>query len=223
MLSFLLLSFSLWASVQASVTVYSQAPIGVKSTSSSTASGAAYTGPAAYDPTVLQAPPVPNPAPPTTFTLTLQQQSNAVSGLSIPQSGAFYGFSVEMSVVTQICERPIFTTSSQKSYSLMMDRPHQLETMRKSLVPFLDQIHLLFVLRYTSSFLKVPMLNLLSNVAERAGHVNIRVGGNTQDTAVFVGSIPDGHAIEKQQGVTNNPASGHDILRPIMTITNLSL
>jgi hypothetical protein len=129
---FLLLSFSLWASVQASVTVYSQAPIHATPTPSSTASGAAYTGPAAYDPTVLQAPPVPNPAPPTTFTLTLQQQSNAVSGLSIQQSGAFYGFSIEMSVVTQVCECPIFTTSSQK---LMMDLPHQLETMRKSLVP----------------------------------------------------------------------------------------
>jgi hypothetical protein len=71
--------------------------------------------------------------------------------------------------------------------------------------------------------LKVPILNLLSNVAERAGHVNIRVGGNTQDTAVFVSSIADGHAIEKQQGVTNNPASGIEVLRSIMTIMSLFL
>ncbi|KAJ6545101.1 glycoside hydrolase family 79 protein [Mycena vulgaris] len=49
---------------------------------------------------VWSPPPVPNPPPPSTF---FQQLSSApVPGLSIPQSGYFYGFSVEFSVITQV-------------------------------------------------------------------------------------------------------------------------
>ncbi|KAJ7649888.1 hypothetical protein FB45DRAFT_5552 [Roridomyces roridus] len=102
-LSFLLLQLCLpvaWASV----TVYNQQPFGDQTKSvasgSNTAAAAAYTGSAAYDPTVLDAPGVPNPAPPTKF---FQQLSSApVPGLSIPQSGYFFGFSVEFSVANQV-------------------------------------------------------------------------------------------------------------------------
>ncbi|KAJ7476225.1 glycoside hydrolase family 79 protein [Mycena latifolia] len=86
-----------------SVTVYKQQPFGATTTTSSasgSAAAASYTGAAAYDPTVLVAPPVPNPAPPTKF---FQQLSSApVAGVSIAQSGFFYGFSVEFSVITQV-------------------------------------------------------------------------------------------------------------------------
>lgn len=76
--------------------------------STSTAASASYTGAAAYDPTVLTAPAIPNPAPPTQFTLELQSSGDAVQGLSIRQSGSFLGFSIETSVVNQVRESYIF-------------------------------------------------------------------------------------------------------------------
>lgn len=85
----------------ASVTVYNQIPLGMATLS---APGAGYTAAAAYDPTVLDPPPIPNPAPPTQFTLELQSSSQAVQGLSIMQSGAFMGFSIETSVIDQVRE-----------------------------------------------------------------------------------------------------------------------
>ena len=84
----------------ASVTVYSQQPLGATSTSSAPAGN--FTGKAAYDPTVLTAPPIPSPAPPNTFTLQLQSAPAAVQGLSIPLGGDFLGFSIEFSVINQI-------------------------------------------------------------------------------------------------------------------------
>ena len=45
----------------------------------------------------------------------------------------------------------------------------------------------------------------MSLVAERAGRVHVRVGGNTQETARLVQSLDDGKAIEKQKVDTNNP------------------
>jgi hypothetical protein len=106
----LLLSL-LWSScficlASASVTVYSQQPLGV---GTATAAAANYTAHAAYDPTVLTAPPVPSPAPATTFFIQLNSAPSAVQGLSIPLSGAFMGFSVEFSVVNQVSEYQILT------------------------------------------------------------------------------------------------------------------
>ncbi|EPQ55987.1 glycoside hydrolase family 79 protein [Gloeophyllum trabeum ATCC 11539] len=83
----------------ASVTVYSQIPLA--GTTTAAAAAANYTGAAAYDPTVLQAPAVPSDVP-TNFQIQLQTNAANVNGLSIPQSGAFWGFSIEMSVVTQV-------------------------------------------------------------------------------------------------------------------------
>jgi hypothetical protein len=57
---------------------------------------------------------------------------------------------------------------------------------------------------FVSSVLQVPFLNLMANIQQRVGEVLIRVGGNTQDTAVLVPSTPDGLIIEKDlAGVTN--------------------
>ncbi|KAL7278756.1 hypothetical protein ACG7TL_007763 [Trametes sanguinea] len=55
------------------------------------------------------------------------------------------------------------------------------------------------------SVIHPPFLNLMALVAERAGRVLVRVGGNTQDTARMVQSLEDGKAIEKQKVDTNNP------------------
>ncbi|KAJ7364436.1 glycoside hydrolase family 79 protein [Mycena albidolilacea] len=88
--------------VWSSITVYHQQPFGATTTTSASGSAAAasYTGAAAYDPTILNAPPIPNPRPPTTF--FQQLSSSPVPGLSIPQSGYFLGFSVEFSVINQV-------------------------------------------------------------------------------------------------------------------------
>ncbi|KDR78253.1 hypothetical protein GALMADRAFT_119254 [Galerina marginata CBS 339.88] len=124
------------------------------------ATSANYTGPAAYSPVVLNAPPPPGPSAfPTQFPLTLTKAVPA--NASIPQNGSFFGFSVEMSVVNQ-------------------------------------------VLGKNASVLQVPFLNLMANLQQRCGRINVRVGGNTQETATLVPSTPDGKILEKDlQGATN--------------------
>lgn len=84
------------------VTVYRQKGQSVLGTATSAASAADYTGSAAYNPTVLIAPAPPEPRPPLQFSIGLPDASTL--NLSIPQSGYFMGFSVEMSVVNQVCE-----------------------------------------------------------------------------------------------------------------------
>ncbi|KAF8952441.1 hypothetical protein BDZ97DRAFT_1640845, partial [Flammula alnicola] len=125
-----------------------------------TAASANYTGSAAYNPTVLNPPAPPGPAAlPTQF--AIQLSGVAPPGASITQTGSFFGFSIEMSVVNQ-------------------------------------------VLGKNASFLQVPFLNLMANIQQRTGRVVVRVGGNTQDTAVLVDSTPDGRILEKDlSGVTN--------------------
>lgn len=106
--------------VWSSITVYHQQPFGATTTTSASGSAAAasYTGAAAYDPTILNAPPIPDPRPPTTF--FQQLSSSPVPGLSIPQSGYFLGFSVEFSVINQVCEL-IF--ASMHEHPLMCRNP----------------------------------------------------------------------------------------------------
>ena len=89
---------------QASITVYNQVAFGHSASPTNSAAPTA-TLPAAYNYTKLVPPPIPNPAPPNAFTLTLQQDAAAVNGLSIPHvGGAFWGFSIEMSVIGQVRE-----------------------------------------------------------------------------------------------------------------------
>ncbi|KAF9234870.1 glycoside hydrolase family 79 protein [Melanogaster broomeanus] len=145
--------------VQAAVTAYGthvQQPMGTV-----TAASAAYTGAATYNNVILTPPPVPSPPPPTSFDVKLQ--TGIVPGLSIPQHGSFFGFSIEFSVSTQVSSH------------------------------------------HSSSFLQVPFLNLMANLRERAGCVDIRVGGNTQDYATLVSSTPDGAALEKYYAQESNP------------------
>ena len=58
-----------------------------------------------------------------------------------------------------------------------------------------------------SSYIQVPFLNLLSNVVQRAGWVQVRVGGNTQETAVVVDTLPDGKILQKAVDGTSNPSA----------------
>jgi hypothetical protein len=43
-----------------------------------------------------------------------------------------------------------------------------------------------------STNINVPFLNLLANLVQRGGNVNVRVGGNTQEQAELVDFIPNG-------------------------------
>jgi hypothetical protein len=45
----------------------------------------------------------------------------------------------------------------------------------------------------------------MANIKQRAGSVHIRIGGNTQDTASMVASLPGGKAIAKEATNTSNP------------------
>lgn len=45
----------------------------------------------------------------------------------------------------------------------------------------------------------------MSSLAQRGGRVNIRVGGNTQDYATLVPSLPVGQMIQKQQTGNTDP------------------
>ncbi|KAJ6612683.1 glycoside hydrolase family 79 protein [Mycena sp. CBHHK59/15] len=157
-----MLFFALWSLwfldvARASVTVYGQIPMGITSAASPTATVAA-----AYNDTVLNPPEIPDLAPATSFTLTIPAANTSVTGLSIPIKGTFFGFSVEMSVITQLFGR-------------------------------------------NSSLIQVPFLNLMANIQERAGAVHVRIGGNTQEFAYYVDTLPENRAISKEKADTNNP------------------
>lgn len=159
---------SVFGIVHGAVTVYGphvQQPLGSQTVMAASAS---YTEAATYDQIVLTPPPVPNPPPPTSFGVQLQT-GGVATGLSIPQSGAFFGFSIEFSVVTQ-------------------------------------------VLGLNSSFMQVPFLNLMANIRERAGSVQVRLGGNSQETATLVNTIPDGKSMEKDTTNTSNPTDTPPLL-----------
>ncbi len=98
-----------WTHVLA-VTVYGQegvtAPSGVSSTAgaSATANTDWVNNYAAYNNKILTAPNLPDPVPSNAFTIQLLNNAANVNALSVPQSGNFLGFSVEVSVVTQVSE-----------------------------------------------------------------------------------------------------------------------
>jgi hypothetical protein len=94
------------SSANAGITVYGQIPLGQMSVAAagSHATGAPVPILPAYDETMLNPPALPNERAPTQFTLNLQANNGSVPGLSILQRGTFYGFSVEMSVITQLRE-----------------------------------------------------------------------------------------------------------------------
>ena len=59
---------------------------------------------AAYNNVTLTPPALPSPMPSTAFAISVMNSAQDVNGLGIQQGGDFFGFSVEMSVVTQVSE-----------------------------------------------------------------------------------------------------------------------
>lgn len=45
----------------------------------------------------------------------------------------------------------------------------------------------------------------MANIQQRAGEVRVRVGGNTQEMAKLVDSLPDGRMLAKDIGHSSNP------------------
>ena len=100
--SIFLCSFLLAALAHAQVTVYNQIARGFAKTGSSSNAPAA-TSPPAYNTTRLIPPAIHNPPPSSDFTLTLERDAAVVSGLSMAHvQGCFWGFSIEMSVISQV-------------------------------------------------------------------------------------------------------------------------
>ncbi|KAH9003624.1 hypothetical protein EDB86DRAFT_2888634 [Lactarius hatsudake] len=58
-----------------------------------------------------------------------------------------------------------------------------------------------------SSYLQVPFLNLMANIVERVGWVQVRVGGNSQENAELVASLPNGTMLAKDTNNTSGPTS----------------
>ncbi|KAJ7624758.1 glycoside hydrolase family 79 protein [Roridomyces roridus] len=138
----------------AAITVYhaqgDQAAFTTSASGADPTSTGTYTGPAAYNPTSLSAPPLPSASVLTTLPVQLQNSAK----------GSFIGFSIEMSVTNQ-------------------------------------------VLGNNSTLIQVPFLNLMANIQQRAGSVMVRVGGNTQESAVLVDTLDNGRILEKNlTGVT---------------------
>lgn len=105
MFAFAVLGLWLAAIARAQITVYGQKPLGQATATTSNAAAPAVTTYAAYNDTTLIPPPVPNPAISTNFTLSLTRDAATTAGLSIPHVGAaFFGFSIEMSVINQVRE-----------------------------------------------------------------------------------------------------------------------
>ncbi|KAJ7227744.1 glycoside hydrolase family 79 protein [Mycena haematopus] len=85
------------------------------------------------------------------------------------------------------------------------------------------------ILGKNSSLLQVPFLNLMANIAQRAGSVMVRVGGNSQESAQLApdGSIPDGRVIIKNltgvTGTTQTPPLefSSDLLYMMRNISSL--
>ncbi|RPD77295.1 hypothetical protein L226DRAFT_533296 [Lentinus tigrinus ALCF2SS1-7] len=165
--SLLLSLAACWTHVLA-VTVYGQEgvtqPSGVLATATATATANLdwLSNYAAYNNKTLTPPALPDPMPSTAFTIQVMNNAANVNGLSVQQSGDFFGFSIEMSVVQQVIGK-------------------------------------------NASFIAVPFLNLLATVADRAGRVRIRVGGNTQETATLVDSLPSNEMIAKDKENASNP------------------
>ncbi|KAF8154266.1 glycoside hydrolase family 79 protein [Crassisporium funariophilum] len=89
----------------AQITVYGQIPLGQTMTPTDPNAPAATTL-AAYNNMRLIPPPVPVPPPARAYTLSLPRDAASMPGLSVPHVGpSFWGFSIEMSVISQVLGR----------------------------------------------------------------------------------------------------------------------
>jgi hypothetical protein len=109
-------SLLLFSASAGAVTILNQQPLGAQGTGTATGDAATYTGSAAYDPTTLNIPALPNPAPNLEFDITL----DGTAGASIEHPTPFFGFSIEMSISNTI--RECFTSFCQDDEVIVLMR-----------------------------------------------------------------------------------------------------
>ena len=169
-------------------------------TQTSTAAQPTITTGAAHDQKVLTPPPIPNPAIPMQVQIQLPS-SGGLQTMSPPVPGAMMGFSIEMSVANQVCE------SSSLPPPSTLTNPH-ISGKEQVCTPSHFTTLAIPIPTFDSSLLQVAFLNLMANIVERAGWVQVRVGGNTQDTATLVSFLPNGTVIAKDKNNTfSNPTA----------------
>ena len=131
MLLSLIFLCSTLAFAQAQVTIYEQIAL-LTETSTPAATSTA----PAYNDTRLIPPAIPNPPPASDFTLTLQRNANSVTELSIPHvGGGFWGFSIEMSVISQVSESSLFFDFRLSSFFLITHFFQLAKTLHTSQYP----------------------------------------------------------------------------------------
>jgi hypothetical protein len=186
-------------------------------TAASTASAPTFTKAAAYDQTVLTPPAVPNPPIPLSVPIQLQS-SGVTTNVSIPINGGFMGISIEMSVVNQVCKSSCLSSSSTLTDSHLSGQ-EQVCTFSPLTIPAIP------ISTCDSSLLQVAFLNLLENLVQRAGWVQIRVGGNSQENAKLVPFLPNGTMLAKDYNSTTGPTSTPPLeytLDLLYTMANIS-
>ena len=173
---------------------------GLQPSSTDTSLASSYTGSAAYDPRTLS-PPLPPTDPPVNTQFSIQLTSGDIPDLSIRHHGAFLGFSIEFSVSNHIreCSLVLYATRTR----LISNKRQWAGTGAASLL-VIDSIRSLILL-FLSSTLSVPFLNLLANLQQRSGRITVRVGGNSQETAIMVASLAGGSTLQKDKNGLYNP------------------
>ncbi len=83
-----------------------------------------YTELAAYNNIYMEPPAIPNPPPANQFAIGVPTDATLMNGLSIKQSGTFFGFSIEMSVVNQLSECSIHSRVSQQRRQVAHEAKH---------------------------------------------------------------------------------------------------
>ena len=75
------------------------------------------------------------------------------------------------------------------------------------------------------SFIQVPFLNLMQSLQDRAGRVDIRVGGNTQETATLVEGLSGARMVSKDVmlGEQSNPVRSRSLQRAVFALTCYSV
>jgi hypothetical protein len=79
------------------------------------------------------------------------------------------------------------------------------------------------VVGFNSTVLFIPFLNLMANIQQRVGRINVRVGGNTQETASLVSRTPNGRILQKVTFGTQTPALIYtlDLLYMLRNVSDL--
>jgi len=176
--------------------------ITITPTSTDVSPASIYTGAAAYDPRTL-IPPVPPTDPPANTQFGVQLVNGDIPGLSVRHHGAFLGFSIELSVSNHIRECASMSALGVFLMSFRRGFLH-LAVGHNGYVPSIRRV-LVINTNFLRSTLAVPFLNLLANLEARAGRVVVRIGGNSQETAVLVPSLLNGVTIEKDKSKLYNP------------------